>query len=107
MELADDDAVSRKVAEDRDAELLAWPGELIPNKEYVFGKTVFPPLQEQKRSFKVRTPLLIDGGSGKGCEMLWVGAAEGEVQKASRAMSRVGNTERGQSSVSLARAGGD
>ena len=42
----------------------------------------------------------------KGCEMLWVGAAEGEVQKASRAVSRVRNMERVQSSVSLARAGG-
>lgn len=41
----------------------------------------------------------------KGCEVLWVGTAEGEVQKASRAVSRVGNRERVQSSVSLARAG--
>lgn len=56
-----DDAVSRQAAEDRDAELLAWPDKLITNNEYVFGELIM-----YHPSFKMGTLLLRGGGSGKG-----------------------------------------
>lgn len=60
-----DDAVSRQVAGDGNAELLAWPGKPITNNEYAFGEPIMSYLQEQKKSFKMRTLLLRDVCSGK------------------------------------------
>lgn len=43
-----DDAVSRQVAEVRDAELSAWPGKLITNNEYAFGEPILFHLHGKK-----------------------------------------------------------
>jgi len=94
--------VSRQAAEDRGAELLAWLGKPVTDNEYAFGEPKLPHVQEQQKSFKIRTLLLRGGGSGRGMGDAgssyasgWV-LADGEVQKASIAMSQVGNLERAQ-----------
>lgn len=65
MTLADA-AVSRHAAEDGDEELFAWPGEVITHNESVLGEPILTHLQEQRRSYMLRTLLFRDGGFGRG-----------------------------------------